>query len=38
ITWDCLGSYNAGFRDKNAPIRQRYARDIYSIYQRLRGS
>lgn len=37
ITWDCLGSYNAGFQDKNAPIRQRYARDVYTIYQRLRG-
>ncbi|HHV3685079.1 TPA: lytic transglycosylase domain-containing protein, partial [Salmonella enterica] len=38
ITWDCLGSYNAGFSDKNAPIRQQYARDVYTIYQRLRGS
>ncbi|EBD3901202.1 lytic transglycosylase domain-containing protein [Salmonella enterica] len=37
ITWDCLGSYNAGFQDKNAPIRQRYARQVYTIYQRLRG-
>ncbi|EAW0671534.1 lytic transglycosylase, partial [Salmonella enterica] len=27
-----------GFSDKNAPIRQQYARDVYTIYQRLRGS
>ncbi|ECO1736890.1 lytic transglycosylase, partial [Salmonella enterica] len=26
------------FSDKNAPIRQQYARDVYTIYQRLRGS
>ncbi|MEG7665005.1 lytic transglycosylase domain-containing protein [Hafnia paralvei] len=38
VNWDCLGSYNAGFSDKNALVRMFYAKKIYAIYQKeLRG-
>ena len=35
-TWDCIGSYNAGFAPGNAGLRQRYARDIRAIWLYLR--
>lgn len=35
ITWNCLGSYNAGFRaDRNEP-REHYANRIWRIYSRM---
>lgn len=33
VQWACLGSYNAGFKDKNAAIRMAYARAVYRLYQ-----
>ena len=35
-TWQCLGSYNAGFAPAQAPTRQRYARAVHSIWLNLR--
>lgn len=35
VNWSCLGSYNAGFADKNAALRMKYARKIYDRYLRL---
>ena len=35
ISWDCLGSYNAGFRQDRHESRESYANHIYAIYRRL---
>ncbi|KHT26698.1 pilus assembly protein [Pectobacterium carotovorum subsp. carotovorum] len=35
ISWNCLGSYNAGFRKDRHEIREAYANRIYKRYQRL---
>ncbi len=32
VTWECLGSYNAGFADDNTPRRMLYARKVYADY------
>ncbi|CBJ48261.1 lytic transglycosylase domain-containing protein [Erwinia amylovora] len=32
LTWQCLGSYNAGFADGNQARRMLYARKVYSIW------
>lgn len=31
-TWQCLGSYNAGFADDNSSRRMIYARKVYSVW------
>ncbi|MDR3430726.1 MAG: lytic transglycosylase domain-containing protein [Rouxiella aceris] len=35
ISWNCLGSYNAGFRKDRHETRESYANRIYAIYKRL---
>lgn len=35
ISWNCLGSYNAGFRKDRHETRESYANRIYKIYKRL---
>ncbi|HIE9358986.1 TPA: lytic transglycosylase domain-containing protein [Klebsiella quasipneumoniae subsp. similipneumoniae] len=35
-TWQCLGSYNAGFSPSLASTRQRYARQVHTIWLNLR--
>ena len=35
VNWNCLGSYNAGFRPDRHETRERYAGRIWRIYQRL---
>ncbi|OQM39018.1 pilus assembly protein [Citrobacter braakii] len=35
ITWNCLGSYNAGFRSDRHETREHYANRIWRIYNRL---
>ncbi|HEY2454469.1 MAG TPA: lytic transglycosylase domain-containing protein [Scandinavium sp.] len=35
VSWNCLGSYNAGFRQDRHETREAYANRIYSIYRRL---
>ncbi|HHS9796679.1 TPA: lytic transglycosylase domain-containing protein [Klebsiella quasipneumoniae subsp. similipneumoniae] len=35
ISWNCLGSYNAGFRKDRHETRESYANRIYAIYRRL---
>lgn len=35
ITWNCLGSYNAGFRADRHETREHYANRIWRIYKRL---
>lgn len=32
VTWECLGSYNAGFADDNTARRMLYARKVYADY------
>lgn len=32
VTWECLGSYNAGFADDNTARRMLYARKVYTDY------
>lgn len=32
VTWECLGSYNAGFADDNTARRMVYARKVYAEY------
>lgn len=32
VTWECLGSYNAGFADDNSVKRMIYARKVYENY------
>ncbi|WP_168403405.1 lytic transglycosylase domain-containing protein [Erwinia amylovora] len=32
LTWQCLGSYNAGFAEENQARRMLYARKVYSIW------
>lgn len=32
VTWECLGSYNAGFADDNTARRMFYARKVYAEY------
>lgn len=36
VTWECLGSYNAGFADDNQSRRMIYARKVYAEYFALR--
>lgn len=36
LTWQCLGSYNAGFADGNQARRMLYARKVYAIWQATR--
>ncbi|MBU9819677.1 lytic transglycosylase domain-containing protein [Rahnella sp. BCC 1045] len=38
VTWECLGSYNAGFADDNKEKRMLYARKVYAKYLVLRQS
>ncbi len=35
ISWNCLGSYNAGFRQDRHETRESYANRIYAIYRQL---
>lgn len=35
VSWNCLGSYNAGFRADRHETREAYANRIYAIYVRL---
>ncbi|MFP1767861.1 lytic transglycosylase domain-containing protein [Lonsdalea quercina] len=35
ISWNCLGSYNAGFRKDRHETRESYANRIYAIYREL---
>lgn len=35
ISWNCLGSYNVGFRKDRHETRESYANRIYDIYRRL---
>lgn len=35
VSWHCLGSYNGGFAEKNAPIREAYADKVYVRYKKL---
>jgi len=35
ISWNCLGSYNAGFRQDRHETRESYANRTYAIYKRL---
>lgn len=37
VTWQCLGSYNAGFAEDNGARRMIYARRVYDSYRLLRG-
>lgn len=37
VSWNCLGSYNAGFRADRHETRERYASRIWKIYQKQRG-
>lgn len=38
VTWNCLGSYNAGFRADRHETRERYASRIWKIYQQQTGA
>ncbi|PVY80623.1 lytic transglycosylase domain-containing protein [Pantoea ananatis] len=35
IRWNCLGSYNAGFRKDRHETRESYANRVYAIYKKL---
>ncbi|HCT7509614.1 TPA: pilus assembly protein, partial [Escherichia coli] len=35
VNWNCLGSYNAGFRSTMNQRREDYADNIYAIYRKL---
>lgn len=35
VNWNCLGSYNAGFRTSVDELRENYADVIYAIYRKL---
>ena len=35
VTWQCLGTYNAGFAMENQKKRLQYAKKIYVVYTRL---
>ncbi|MEL7630939.1 lytic transglycosylase domain-containing protein [Pectobacterium aroidearum] len=37
VTWNCLGSYNAGFRKDRHETREQYANRIWRIYLELKG-
>ncbi|HAX5630598.1 TPA: lytic transglycosylase domain-containing protein [Escherichia coli O157] len=37
MTWQCLGTYNAGFAMDNQKKRLQYAKKIYIVYTRLNG-
>ncbi|EEI6292624.1 lytic transglycosylase domain-containing protein [Salmonella enterica] len=37
VSWNCLGSYNAGFRADRNETRERYANRIWKIYQKQQG-
>ncbi len=37
VSWNCTGSYNAGFRPDRHETRERYANRIWKIYQRQTG-
>ncbi len=36
VTWNCLGSYNAGFRKDRHETRENYANRIWKIYKELK--
>lgn len=36
MTWQCVGTYNAGYSSNNAARRTLYARKVYNQYSRLR--
>lgn len=38
VSWNCLGSYNAGFRADRHETRERYANRIWKIYQQQTGA
>lgn len=38
VSWNCLGSYNAGFRADRHETRERYANRIWKIYQQQQGA
>lgn len=35
VNWNCLGSYNAGFRASRDRLRESYADKVYAIYRQL---
>lgn len=35
-TWDCLGSYNAGFNDNNNEQRRRYAKRVFLVWKKIK--
>ncbi|MEI7307112.1 lytic transglycosylase domain-containing protein [Pectobacterium atrosepticum] len=37
VSWNCLGSYNAGFRKDRHETREKYANRIWGIYKKLKG-
>lgn len=37
VTWNCLGSYNAGFRKDRHETRENYANRIWKIYRELKA-
>lgn len=37
VTWNCLGSYNAGFRKDRHETREQYANRIWGFYLELKG-
>ncbi|EAA9297850.1 lytic transglycosylase [Salmonella enterica] len=37
VSWNCLGSYNAGFRDELNETRERYAGRVWRIYRDMKG-
>lgn len=37
VNWESVGAYNAGFKNANAPFRQKYAKKVYARYLALTG-
>lgn len=37
VNWESVGAYNAGFKNANAPFRQKYAKKVYARYLVLTG-
>lgn len=37
VSWNCLGSYNAGFRKDRHETREQYANKIWRIYRDMKG-
>jgi len=36
VSWDCIGSYNAGFLTKDASVRRAYGQKVHEIYRELK--